>query len=90
MTAGTYNKAGVPNFPGKIFLHKFMLTSGTGPFKTSGSVAPYPSSGAVGEGYAEMDFDPSIVNDIYGGAQTVMPPSINQPVCLYLGRPAQI
>ena len=89
-TAGTYNKAGVPNFPGEIFLTKYLFNSGTGPFKTSGDTAAYPSSGAIGWGYAQMGFDPSIANDIYGGAQTVMPPSINQPVCLYLGRPAQV
>ena len=90
MTAGTYNKAGVPNFPGEIILTKYLFGSGTGPFKTSGGAAAYPTSGATGGGYAQMDFDPSIVNNIYGGAQTVMPPSINQPICLYLGRPAQV
>ena len=90
VTAGTYNKAGVPNFPGEIILTKYLFGSGTGPFKTSGGAAAYPTSGATGGGYAQMDFDPSIVNNIYGGAQTVMPPSINQPICLYLGRPAQV
>ena len=89
MTAGTYNKAGVPNFPGKIFLTKFLFgPESSGPFRVDGDANSFPTSGASGGGYAQLKFDPSLVSDVYGGAQTVMPASINQPICLYLGRPA--
>ena len=91
MTAGTYNKAGVPNFPGKIFLTKFLFgPESSGPFRVDGDANSFPTSGASGGGYAQLKFDPSLVSDGYGGAQTVMPASINQPVCLYLGRPAKV
>ena len=30
-------------------------------------------------------FDASICSKIYGSSQTVMPPSINLPACIYLG-----
>ena len=91
MTAGTYNKAGVPNFPGKIFLTKFLFgPESSGPFRVDGDANSFPTSGASGGGYAQLKFDPSLVSDVYGGAQTVMPASINQPVCLYLGRPAKV
>ena len=90
VTAGTYNKAGVPNFPGEIVITKYLFTTSSGPFTVAGSTAAYPTAGAAGAGYAKLQFDPSIVSDVYGGAQTVMPPSINQPVCLYLGRAAQV
>ena len=90
VTAGTYNKAGVPNFPGEIVITKYLFTISSGPFTVAGSTAAYPTAGAAGAGYAQLQFDPSIVSDVYGGAQTVMPSSINQPVCLYLGRTAQV
>ena len=90
VTAGTYNKAGVPNFPGEIVITKYLFAISSGPFTVAGSTAAYPTAGAAGAGYAKLQFDPSIVSDVYGGAQTVMPSSINQPVCLYLGRTAQV
>ena len=35
-------------------------------------------------------FNASWANSIYGASSTVMPPSVNTPVILYLGRVAQI
>ena len=40
--------------------------------------------------HATIGIDLSRGSDIYGNSDTVMPASINQPVCLYLGRPAQV
>ena len=35
-----------------------------------------------------IGFDASLSSAVYGGSDTIMPPSINQPAVLYLGRPA--
>lgn len=44
------------------------------------------SSSNYGKGYA-LGIDASKSNDVYGAASTVMPPSVNVPMILYLGRP---
>lgn len=38
--------------------------------------------------HATIGIDLSRGSDIYGNADTVMPASVNLPVCFYLGRPA--
>ena len=44
------------------------------------------SSSNYGKGYA-LGIDASKSNDVYGASSTVMPPSVDIPVILYLGRP---
>ena len=44
-----------------------------------------------GTGYlASLKFIASKGDAIYGRAATIMPPSVNLPICLYLGRASEI
>ena len=83
---GQFNKPGLPNIVGNLqattsspvdgaFRRESMIQAGA----WNGSGDPWRTS-----------FDASRCSSIYGTSDTVMPPSINQPVCLYLGRPAQV
>lgn len=83
---GQFNKPGLPNIVGNLqattsspvdgaFRRESMIQAGA----WNGNGDPWRTS-----------FDASRCSSIYGTSDTVMPPSINQPVCLYLGRPAQV
>ena len=39
---------------------------------------------------ADIGFNASLSNKVYGSSSTVMPPSFEAPVALYMGRAAQI
>ncbi len=82
--AGIFNQPGLPNITG----------GWTGDF-SSGHYGAFSSSQmssyGIGNGsYGKMKttMDASRCSPIYGRATTVMPSSINQPIILYLGRPA--
>lgn len=82
--AGIFNQPGLPNITG----------GWTGDF-SSGHYGAFSSSQmssfGIGNGsYGKMEttMDASRCSPIYGRATTVMPSSINQPIILYLGRPA--
>ena len=82
--AGIFNQPGLPNITG----------GWTGDF-SSGHYGAFSSSQmssfGIGNGsYEKMKttMDASRCSPIYGRATTVMPSSINQPIILYLGRPA--
>ena len=91
-TAGGYNAPGLPNITGDGAWFLMGLTTNLQEFSgallgkkvktvqthVSGSAASNPSGIAI---------DASRSNAIYGSSATVMPPSINIPVILYLGRP---
>lgn len=88
--AGATNQPGLPHAKGQwrggLILagteSGVVFASSTGQANIGGS----PSSFL----HAIIGIDLSRGSDIYGNSDTVMPPSINQPLVLYLGRPAQI
>ena len=98
--AGSHNKPGLPNITGQATTvgneDGFISPGGSvaaglvngaiikGSQCTHGSVM---SSSSYGKGYA-LGIDASKSNDVYGASSTVMPPSVDIPVILYLGRPA--
>lgn len=98
--AGSHNKPGLPNITGQatsVGNEDGFISPGGGVAAglvngaiikgsqcTHGSVM---SSSSYGKGYA-LGIDASKSNAIYGASSTVMPPSVNIPVILYLGRPA--
>ena len=86
--AGTHNHAGIPNATG-AFPSGGYLDSGyvTGVFFTSSS-NNRPDGG--NKATKNIAIDLSRASDVYGGSDTVMPSSINQPSILYLGRSAQV
>ncbi len=86
--AGTHNHAGIPNATG-AFPSGGYLDSGyvTGVFFTSSS-NKRPDGG--NKATKNIAIDLSRASDVYGGSDTVMPSSINQPSILYLGRSAQV
>lgn len=83
---GQFNQPGLPNIVGNLqattnspvdgaFRRESMIQAGA----WNGNGDPWRTS-----------FDASRCSSIYGTSDTVMPPSVNQPVILYLGRPAQV
>ena len=84
-TAGGYNKPGVPNISGAVNADGSYGSGSSGAFYRSGtSDAPNGQNRQAAMTY----MDASRSSSIYGASPTVMPASVNQPVCLYLGRPA--
>lgn len=87
--AGTHNAAGIPNATGAFPTGAYFYPEdATKVFFSSTLTSPRPDGGS--EQTARVEMDLSRASDVYGGSDTVMPASINQPVCLYLGRPAQV
>ena len=88
--AGGYNAPGLPEIKGT--LPHSASTAGGSPNTTAGALRwitqiSYALSGVSGSGAADIQLNASSSNAIYGASNTVMPPSINLPVILYLGRP---
>lgn len=98
--AGGYNAPGLPNITGQATA----VGNEDGFISPGGNVAAGLVNGAIikgsqcthgsamsssnyGKGYA-LGIDASKSNDVYGASSTVMPPSVDIPVILYLGRPA--
>lgn len=98
-SAGAWNAPGLPNIMGQATA----VGNEDGFISPGGNVAAGLVSGAIikglqcthgsamsssnyGKGYA-LGIDASKSNDVYGASSTVMPPSIDIPVILYLGRP---
>ena len=87
--AGGYNAPGLPELLGGFSAYTFdagmpwqaitSVDSGMNALTTG-------SSG--GTRYNAFTFRASLSNTIYGASSTVMPPSVNLPVILYLGNPA--
>ena len=101
-TAGGYNAPGLPNITGQATA----VGNEDGFISPGGNVAAGLVNGAIikgsqcthgssmsssnyGKGYA-LGIDASKSNDVYGASSTVMPPSVDIPVILYLGRVPQI
>lgn len=93
--AGTWNAPGLPNLTGAIS----NIASGGGEISDSNSnSALYVSARGInsknpGSAYGhtfQAQLDASRCNTVHGNSDTVMPPSVNQPVVVYLGRAAQV
>ena len=88
-TAGATNPAGLPAVTGEASWTRGAggepaTTNSAGAFRVTlaGSTTTNAVSGA---GDVRLDFDASWSNPIYGASPTVMPASVDLPVCLYLG-----
>ena len=95
-SAGTYNAPGLPEIKGEAAFGQAQteigaLGSASGALSVGGQFnvrywSPLPNGGM----YSKLFFTASQANPLYGASATVMPPSVNAPVILYLGRAAQI
>ena len=87
LVAGAHNGAGLPEISGKV--SRVFLTLNA---KTEGAFnLDDKSVGAQSGGESSINgliFSASKSNTIYGNSPTVMPDSANQPLMIYLGRPA--
>ena len=96
-TAGKYNPAGLPEAAGGIYTTDgYELLVANGVLTTDGFRIKTGSAGQASPGtgqaiaITQIEFWASGCNSIYGASHTVMPPSADIPVALYLGRPAQV
>ena len=89
-SAGGYNAPGLPNITGKIGTRSSGMTH-VGAFflslNTEGMKCGTFVNGVTDKDIYIPTLDASRSNSIYGASSTVMPPSINVPMILYLGRP---
>lgn len=83
--AGAYIPAGAPNITGRAEARTGGVDLASGCFSRGGTPGLI-TAGLSGTTNGFM-FDASKSSSVYGGADTIMPPSINQPTVLYLGRP---
>ncbi|MEQ2653010.1 hypothetical protein AAAU16_00730 [Desulfovibrio piger] len=87
LVAGAHNGAGLPEISGKV--SRAFLTLNV---KTEGAFTLNDKSvGSQSGGESTISgliFSASKSNTIYGNSPTVMPDSANQPIMIYLGRPA--
>lgn len=95
--AGKYNPAGLPEAAGGIYaLDGYELLVANSVKTTDGFRVKTYNSGQASPGssqnmaIAEIEFWASGCNSIYGSSHTVMPPSVDLPVALYLGRSTEI
>ena len=88
--AGGYNAPGLPNITGKIGTRSSGMTH-VGAFflslNTEGMKCGTFVNGVTDKDIYIPTLDASHSNSIYGASSTVMPPSVNVPMILYLGRP---
>ena len=87
-SAGTYNAPGLPNVAGRILAFLTSTPDYSGVIYADITPNNKTLTGNPGGwGWANLRIDASRGSAIYGGSATVMPPSIDMPVILYLGRP---
>ena len=87
LVAGAHNGAGLPEISGKVsraFLTLNVKTEGA--FTLNDKSVGSQSGGE--SAISGLIFSASKSNTIYGNSPTVMPDSANQPIMIYLGRPA--
>lgn len=92
-SAGAYSPAGLPDLAGSLTAQTngaSPIYVGSGAFSVNGNSSYVPQGNTVSgaKGSLTMSFAASAYNQIFGGADTVMPSSVNQPLVIYLGRPA--
>ena len=87
--AGKYNAPGLPELTGGFSAYCF---NDGDPWHAMTSASSGQNALTVGSSngtrYTAFTFRASLSNTIYGASSTVMPPSVNLPVILYLGIPA--
>ena len=87
-TAGAHHDAGLPDVAGAFY----SVHSANGSQYTSGAFTQSQGGAyfAGGNSHAEfgITFRASNSNKTYGASPTVMPTSVDLPICLYLGNPA--
>ena len=91
-SAGENNAPGLPGIIGDYgnFVNNRESVGNGALYQVSG-YTDNMGAGVPGQATASrFGFDASRSNSIYGKSETVMPPSINQPAILYLGRSAQV
>ena len=80
--AGGYNAPGLPEIFGTT---GYDAQSGySGAFYSGASTYGQAGTGNIRQ---NLSFKASLCNPSYGASDTVMPPSVNVPMILYLGRP---
>ena len=88
-SAGGYNAPGLPELTGGFSAYCF---NDGDPWHAMTSTNSGQNALTVGSSngtrYTAFTFRASLSNTIYGASSTVMPPSVNLPVILYLGIPA--
>ena len=91
-TAGAHHNAGLPDIYGSLSNFNIPIMSvpassfpGACQLASSGSGNSVLSSGGTGYVWDGFAFNASLSNVIYGGSTTVMPASVDLPVCTYLG-----
>lgn len=95
---GKFNEPGLPNFIGAChigFPEGQQGTFGhTGAVAAVGHIVGMYGGGSISDHSAGheggIQIDPSLVSDIYGAVDTVMPASADMAVGIYLGRPAEV
>ena len=88
--AGKYNAPGLPDIIGKYGQVFARPAVAEGPFAGSDIIAENLQGGTDSaiDYLVTVGFRASAANSIYGASATVMPASIDLPVCLYLGNSA--
>lgn len=86
-SAGTYNAPGLPEIEGAFRQLSYNGFTASGSFYNAGNGTTTNIGGAGSYSLTTFGFKASRSNGTYGASATVMPPSINMPVILYLGRP---
>ncbi|MCD7985082.1 MAG: tail fiber protein [Desulfovibrio sp.] len=85
--AGAWNAPGLPELEGGVDTDT-RLAGAAGVFRSTPLQNDHPQITTVSTDYDDgLMFRASWLNPIYGASPTVMPPSINIPVIIYLGRP---
>lgn len=96
-TAGKYNAAGVPNITGVIYNDLINIgpvvtgASGACAVETGKAVQSWSANALEkqpGETWYEVYINAQLSNALYGASSTVMPPSVDLAVGIYLGRTA--
>ena len=86
-SAGAWNAPGLPELEGGVDTDT-RLAGAAGVFRSRALQNDQPQITTVSTDYDDgLMFKASWLNPIYGASPTVMPPSINIPVIIYLGRP---
>ena len=85
--AGAYNTPGLPNIEGYALTHTYAGATAGGALSFSNFVMNQPHQAGADWGGVWLNLNASGSNPEYGASPTVMPPSINMPVIIYLGRP---
>ncbi|WP_288956935.1 hypothetical protein [uncultured Desulfovibrio sp.] len=86
-SAGGYNAPGLPNVQGYALIHTVKGAGAGGALSFGNFEINQLHTGGADWGGVWLNIDASHSNVIYGASPTVMPPSINIPVIIYLGRP---